>query len=697
MSQGNGASEEQVWRPKPWVAFGVKALIVGAPMLLAFWVTRVLGDALGPSSDTVGRVARIALLVLASVSVYAATDRLVRRLSPLSTMLKLSLIFPAERPSRLRIALRTGSDAQLRQRIRDVAEHGLGATPAEATERLLELVAALNVHDRLTRGHCERVRVLTDLMAVELGLGKEDRSRLQWAALLHDIGKLVVPAEILNKTSRLTDDEFSVIKLHPAAGYKLVEPLREWLGPWSLAVLEHHERWDGGGYPRGLAGTEISLAGRIVCVTDTYDVITSARSYKRPMSAAAARAELARCAGGQFDPAMVKAFLRIGQQRTRFAGGLLSWLPNLPGSVGQVATQVASNTATASLATVTVAAAAVAVPSLPLTAPDASATEAAAAMVVEQPPLQPIEVLPPLLPPLPGTAVDPAAPVTETTAPPLPAGVAAPLELGPLTTLPPAAPMSAPTTTTSIATATLPPTAPAQPAPTDRPPVAGRDLVTGPAGRALSVDVAANDSDPDGQALVVHDARIVSGEGDLSRRGNVLTVDPDDDDHDRDHDHDRDRDGVREVVVEYVVADVDGRARTTGQAVFRFEPAPHPAPAQPTLMVAKAADRSAAVPLEGMTLRPDDVICIFVATGPRYHRVDFWLDDREMRGPRVNREEHHPYDYAGSLHGDSGSPCVPRPAAGLVGPPGQHAITALATGTDRTTKVVAHASFTVSG
>ena len=92
MSQGNGASEEQVWRPKPWVAFGVRALIVAAPMLLAFWVTRVLSDALGPSSDTVGRVARIALLVVASVSVYAATDRLVRRLSPLSTMLKLSLI-----------------------------------------------------------------------------------------------------------------------------------------------------------------------------------------------------------------------------------------------------------------------------------------------------------------------------------------------------------------------------------------------------------------------------------------------------------------------------------------------------------------------------------------------------------------------------------------------------------------------------
>ncbi len=692
MSQGNGASEDQVWRPKPWVAFGVRALIVGSPMLLAFWVTRVLGDALGPSSDTVGRVARIALLVVASVSVYATTDRIVRRLSPLSTMLKLSLIFPAERPSRLRIALRTGSDAQLRQRIRDVAEHGLGATPAEATVRLLELVAALNVHDRLTRGHCERVRVLTDLMAVELGLGKEDRSRLQWAALLHDIGKLVVPAEILNKTSRLTDDEFSVIKLHPAAGYKLVEPLRDWLGPWSLAVLEHHERWDGGGYPRGLAGTEISLAGRIVCVTDTYDVITSARSYKKPMSAAAARAELARCAGGQFDPAMVKAFLRIGQKRTRFAGGLLSWLPNLPGSVGQVATQVASNTATASLATVTVAAAAVALPSLPLTMPEAPATEAAAAMVVEEAPLQPVEALPAPLPPLPEAPVDPAAPVTETTAPPTPTGIAAPLEGGPPSALPAAAP---PTTATTIA----PPTtvaAPAPSAPADRPPNTARDVATGPAGQPLSVDVTANDQDPDGQALVLRDARIVSGEGRLSRQGNVLTVTADDEDEDEDH-VDDDGHEVHEVVVEYVVADVDSRARTAGQAVFRFERAPAPAPAPATLMVSKAADRSGAIPLDGATIASGDWICIFVATGTSYHFVEFWLDDPQMRGGRINREDIHPYDYAGSLNGDAMSPCMPRPAWGLVGAPGPHTITARATHTDRNSKAVTHASFALTG
>lgn len=696
MSQGSGASEEQVWRSKPWVAFGVKALIVGTPMLLAFWVTRVLGDALGPSSDTVGRVARIALLITASVSVYAATDRLVRRLSPLSTMLKLSLIFPAERPSRLRIALRTGSDAQLRQRIRDVAEHGLGATPAEATQRLLELVAALNVHDRMTRGHCERVRVLTDLMAVELGLGKEDRSRLQWAALLHDIGKLVVPAEILNKTSRLTDDEFSVIKLHPAAGYKLVEPLREWLGPWSLAVLEHHERWDGGGYPRGLAGTEISLAGRIVCVTDTYDVITSARSYKKPMSAAAARAELTRCAGGQFDPAMVKAFLRIGQKRTRVAGGLLSWLPNLPGPVGQVATQVASNTATASLATVTVAAAAVAVPSLPLTVPEAPAGEAAAAMVVEGSALQPIEVLP-QLPPLPETPVVPAAPVTETTAPPAPEGIAAPLAVGPPVTLPTGT--TAATSTTTGTAPTLPPTAPARPGPADRAPVTVRDVATGPAGRPLSLDVTANDRDPDGQAIIVLDARVVTGPGALSRQGNVLTVSPQGHGHGQDHDEDEDGNGASEVVVEYVVADVDGRARATGHAVFRFQapPADSAPPAQPTLMVAKAADRSGAIPLEGATISQDDRVCIFVTTGIRYQAVEFWLDDPELRGPRIWHERNHPYDYGGSVSTAPDSPCNPMPAAALVGAPGPHTISALAAAAGQGARSVAHASFTVTG
>ena len=109
-------------------------------------------------------------------------------------------------------------------------------------------------HDRLTRGHCERVRAYADLIGEELGLDADSKNKLHWAALLHDVGKLDVPAEILNKTEKLTPDEWQIIRGHPAASVRWIEPLRPWLGDWVLAASEHHERYDGDGYPLRLRG-----------------------------------------------------------------------------------------------------------------------------------------------------------------------------------------------------------------------------------------------------------------------------------------------------------------------------------------------------------------------------------------------------------------------------------------------------------
>ncbi len=134
---------------------------------------------------------------------------------------------------------------------------------------------------------------------------------------------------LLNKVGALTAPEWEVLRRHPLDGARITAPLAAWLGPWANTIAEHHERFDGRGYPFGRRGREISLGGRIVAVTDSYDVMTSARSYKRPTTPEKARQELAACAGSQFDPDVVKAFLAVSIWKLRMAAPL-SWLGSLP-------------------------------------------------------------------------------------------------------------------------------------------------------------------------------------------------------------------------------------------------------------------------------------------------------------------------------------------------------------------------------
>ncbi|MGD3105636.1 HD-GYP domain-containing protein [Streptomyces sp. YGL11-2] len=168
------------------------------------------------------------------------------------------------------------------------------------------LVQAVDIKDRYTRGHSERVGRASVMIARELGMAQDRLEVLRFAGILHDVGKLGVPTRLLRKDGPLTPEERRIIELHPEYGHEIVRGIG-FLGEARAAILHHHERVDGRGYPYGLTGRQIPEFARVVAVADAFDAMTSTRSYRRARPVPAAVAELRRCAGAQFDPRMVRA------------------------------------------------------------------------------------------------------------------------------------------------------------------------------------------------------------------------------------------------------------------------------------------------------------------------------------------------------------------------------------------------------
>jgi hypothetical protein len=212
------------------------------------------------------------------------------------------------------------------------AQYSRESAAHQATIRAL--VQAVDIKDGYTRGHSERVGRASVMIARELGMDDDRIEVLRFAGILHDVGKLGVPTRLLRKDGPLTPEERRIIELHPEYGHEIVRGI-SFLGEARAAILHHHERLDGSGYPYGLSGRQIPECARVVAVADAFDAMTSTRSYQRARPVSVAVQELRRWAGTQFDPRMVRALVRALDHHG-WHPAVTADAPNAAGACGNV-------------------------------------------------------------------------------------------------------------------------------------------------------------------------------------------------------------------------------------------------------------------------------------------------------------------------------------------------------------------------
>lgn len=179
------------------------------------------------------------------------------------------------------------------------------------------LAQVVEAKDTNTRGHLDRTQAYGLALARRIDPELAARPEVGYGFFLHDIGKVGIPERVLSKTGPLSDEEWAIMRAHPAIGAQIVEPIR-FLGDAVEIVRTHHEWFDGTGYPRGLRGEEIPLAARIFSIADSFDAMTSDRPYRRALPLERALEEIREGAGTQFDPAVVRAFLELVETDERF-------------------------------------------------------------------------------------------------------------------------------------------------------------------------------------------------------------------------------------------------------------------------------------------------------------------------------------------------------------------------------------------
>jgi diguanylate cyclase (GGDEF)-like protein len=289
---------------------GGEAFRLGGDEFALLFVDHDEGMALAAANSIVERLAAVDFEHIGNVTVSAGLATFPMQGSGRDELIRLadSALYWAKEHGKNRVRLYRPEVVELSELKRLAA----GPDKAARYRAAASLAKAVDARDTYTGSHSERVGELAAKVATRLGLSAEQIELTRLAGSLHDLGKLAIPEEILRKPGALTDSERLVLERHPQIGFRMLDSLG--VDPVADLVLHHHERWDGTGYPDGLRGEQIPLSARIIFVTDAYDAMTSDRIYRPRRSAQAALAELERCAGTQFDPGIVAAFVEELEQ-----------------------------------------------------------------------------------------------------------------------------------------------------------------------------------------------------------------------------------------------------------------------------------------------------------------------------------------------------------------------------------------------
>jgi putative nucleotidyltransferase with HDIG domain len=327
---------------RPHAVFG-NVVTYGTVSLLGGWILQHVGG-----NDSMGFATAVVVVFMVTNALnFAAMAAYLRVTGVLGLREAFLTVYRTMLPFELATALLTAGVAFSYDRLGIAAIgllavvlavfHHLAQTGAHAYERGTELarrteelgalqvgvlstvLQTLSMRDAMTARHSAAVARYSREVALMLGVDEREQDLIHTAALLHDIGKFILPDNVLFANRKLNDDEWELIKLHPEQGARLVQNI-EGYGPVAEIVLHHHERFAGGGYPAGIAGEDIPLGARIIAVADTYDVMTSRDSYRRPVSPEAALTEIRRVSGTQLDPVVAEVFERmIIEKRVAFS------------------------------------------------------------------------------------------------------------------------------------------------------------------------------------------------------------------------------------------------------------------------------------------------------------------------------------------------------------------------------------------